>query len=115
MNMSSTPTDGLNAAVAAVLRGERAMSGMTIEELSERSGVPKVSVQRFLAGRRTINLDVLDALCMGLQLIPEDVVTQARERQRRANPELVERVLAGMRRNAGADSVADVTRNTESS
>lgn len=73
------------------------MAGMTIEELAERSGVPKVSVQRFLIGRRAINMDVLQSLCTGLRIVPEDVVAQARERQRRANPELVERVLAGVR------------------
>lgn len=101
--------------VAAVLRGERAVAGMTIEELAERSGVPKVSVQRFLAGRRAINLDVLEALCTGLRLTPEDVVAQARERQQRAHPELVERVLAGVKRGTGTDSVVNVTKSTETS
>jgi transcriptional regulator with XRE-family HTH domain len=113
--MSSTPADGLNAATAAVLRGERAVAGMTIEELSERSGVPKVSVQRFLAGRRAINLDVLEALCAGLRLAPEDVLVQARERQRKADPELVSRVMAGMSRVTPPDVAVGVTSVSESS
>lgn len=118
MQLSTTPADGLNGAVAAVLRGERAVAGMTIEELSERSGVPRVSVQRFLAGRRPINLDVLQSLCAGLRILPEDVVVQARERQRRASPELVERLLAGVRPdtpNGATDSAVPVTPSTESS
>lgn len=114
VNMSTTLA-GLNDATAAVLRGERAAAVMTIEELSERSGIPKVSVQRFLAGRRAINLDVLDALCGGLGLAPEQVIVQARLRRGQGDPELVGRIVSGVTSVTRPESPENVTDRTESS
>lgn len=102
----------LNAAVAAVLRGERAALGLTIEELSRRSGIPAVSLQRFLAARRTINFDVLEDLAPAVRMQPADIVILAQERISRGDPELVARMRAGIARAAlplGPDPEGSVT------
>jgi len=81
--MNATEKDhsaGLNGAVAAVLRGERAATGMTLEQLAEASGIPLVSVQRFLAAKRAIDVQVLSALSDALGVSAIHVVKSAQER-----------------------------------
>lgn len=68
---------GLNAAVVEVLCEERKAARLSLAELAERSGVPLVTVQRLMAGRRDLRLDTLDALCAGLQVSPAVVLGQA--------------------------------------
>lgn len=68
---------GLNAAVVEVLSSERKAARLSLAELAERSGVPLVTVQRLMAGRRGLRLDTLDALCAGLQVSPAVVLTLA--------------------------------------
>lgn len=53
---------GLNGAVASVLRGEKAMAGISNHALADRSGVPYESVRRYLAAERAIDVDILDKL-----------------------------------------------------
>lgn len=71
---------GLNGAVAAVLRGERAATGLTLDQLAEKSGISLTSVQRFLQAKRDINVAVLAALAEALDTTPEAVVAAAQER-----------------------------------
>lgn len=89
---------GINGAVAALLREERLAQVLTLEELAARSGIPAVSVQRFLAARRAINLEVLLALSHGLGISPVDVMAQAMDQVKRGDPDLVARVRRGMGR-----------------
>lgn len=71
---------GLNGAVVAVLREERAAAGLTLEEVAGRAGIPVVSVQRFLSARRRMTMDTFDALCGALGLDPVEVMGRAERR-----------------------------------
>ena len=61
-----TNDSGINQAAAAVLRGELAALDWTLEDLAEASGVPRVSVQRYLKGSRRMDLDMLATLASAL-------------------------------------------------
>lgn len=63
----NTHNTGLNGAVAAELRAQRARIEITQEEVSARSGVPLVTVQRMLAAKRPIDVAMLDKLARALE------------------------------------------------
>jgi transcriptional regulator with XRE-family HTH domain len=98
---------GLNGAVAAVLRGERAAAGLTLEELADRSGVPVVSLRRFLAGERAINVAVLHSVTQALGVEPSEVLEAAQTRlERRLVADLGPDKVAKVQRPAPADPYA---------
>jgi len=78
------PDGGLNAAVAAELRAERAAQSLTVQQLSERADVPYASLRRYLAAERHIDVSTLDALAKALGTTPVDLVMAAAERLSRA-------------------------------
>lgn len=53
------PSAGINAALAAELRAERAAQQMTVDALAERSGVPKRTLIRLLNAERAIAVEPL--------------------------------------------------------
>lgn len=69
--------EGLNGAVADVLRGLLSRERMTRGDLAERSGIPLVSVQRYLAAARPIDLEILEALSKALGTTPHDITLEA--------------------------------------
>lgn len=77
------PEGGLNAAVAAELRAERAAQNLTVQELAEISDVPYASLRRYLAAERHIDVTVLAALAKALGTTPPDLVFAATERMNR--------------------------------
>lgn len=80
----SDPALGLNAAVAAVLEGERAAAGWTLRELADASGVSYRTLQRLLKSRdRHIDIAVLGQLAEAFHVQPEAIIATARERQAR--------------------------------
>lgn len=85
------PDQGLNAAVSAVLRGERAASGLTIEQLAAKASLSTPTVQRLLSNRRGLTIDYLERLCGALDLSPVHVLALAVERHT-ADPDLVRRI-----------------------
>jgi len=92
----NTHDKGWNGAVAAVLRGERAAQAMTIEELADRASIPAVSVQRFLAARRAMSIEVMASLAGALRMDMAEVITLAQQRMDKAHPELVAHMRAGL-------------------
>lgn len=77
-----TTTDhaaGMNGAVAAALSGMQRESGMRQIDLAERSGIPAVSVQRYLDAKRPISMEVLLHLATALGVTPMDVMKRAME------------------------------------
>lgn len=85
------PTKGLNAAVAAVLNGERAAQGMTFDDLARTSGLSKSTLLRLLGSnlekRRDIDVAQLYSLAVALGMTPVDVFQAAvarMDRQARA-------------------------------
>ena len=67
----------MNGAVAAVLRGERAASGITLDELSGKTGIPAVSLQRYLKGKRHLDVDIVWTIAGGLEIDVSDVFARA--------------------------------------
>ncbi|WP_136192012.1 helix-turn-helix domain-containing protein [Actinomyces procaprae] len=90
------PSVGLNAAVAAELRAERAAQQLTVEALVGRSGIPKRTLLRLLNAERAISLDALQALAdaFGVRmsaLIARGEERLSRERERAEVVQLAER------------------------
>lgn len=71
---------GLNAAVAAELRAEKAARGLTNVDISAKSGFPEVSVQRYLAAKRAIDVHVLDVLARALGADAPTILERASRR-----------------------------------
>lgn len=71
---------GLNGALAAAMRAERAANGLTLDQVADRSGIPLVSVQRYMAGKRAIDVAALAALADALDLTPRELIEAAEGR-----------------------------------
>lgn len=76
------PEKGLNGAVAAVLRGERAAmrARLTQDEVADLAEMPVVSLRRYLNGKRPIDMATLDAICKAMGITAEYVMSRAHER-----------------------------------
>lgn len=85
-------TEGLNGAIARVIRGELATRTMRREELSAASGVPLETLKNYLSTNEArasmMNLDVVSALAEALGMTPVALVLKAdalmREEEQRA-------------------------------
>lgn len=86
-NRPFDPAVGLNAAVAAVLEGERAAARMTLQELADASGVSYRTLQRYAARERNIDVAALDGLARAFRTTPEQILAAAHERMRRGMPD----------------------------
>jgi hypothetical protein len=84
------PARGLNAAVAAVLNGERTRAKMTFDALATTSGLSKRTVMRQLSTlERHIDVTDLAIYAAIFNMTPDEVVVEAQEwmrRQSRGNP-----------------------------
>jgi transcriptional regulator with XRE-family HTH domain len=85
-------TEGLNGAIAGVIRGELAIRGLRREQLSADSGVPLETLKNYLstnpARASMMNLDVVTALAEALGMTPVALILKAdalqREEEQRA-------------------------------
>jgi predicted transcriptional regulator len=59
----NTTTTAINQAVVTEIKAERARSGLTIQQLSDNSGVTLSVVKRILAGTLDVNVSDLSMLC----------------------------------------------------
>lgn len=78
--IESNPGVGLNAAVAAELRAERAAQRMTVDALAHVAGISKGSLLRYLKPSRHINIDTLEELAHALGTTSEEIVAAAKHR-----------------------------------
>lgn len=86
----------INEATAKALQAARAVSGLTFEELSAKSGVPVQTIYRIFGAKRDIKLPQLYALAQALGITVVELMEDAeriRQRARRAddiasNPDL---------------------------
>lgn len=76
------PNKGLNGAVAAVLRAERAAASqrLTQDEIADKAEIPVVSLRRYLNGKRAIDMSVLSAICKAMGVDPQYVMAEANKR-----------------------------------
>lgn len=75
-----TPADTMNAAIAAVLRAEKAAQKLTYPTLVEATGIPAVSLKRYFAGDRDITVRVLTLIALALNMTPGEIWSKAAER-----------------------------------
>lgn len=92
------PARGLNAAVAAVLRGEMSSANMTFDALADISGISKRTLLRKMGKTidRHLGIDDLATLAPIFKLTPTEVVELAEQRmarEGRRNP-LADRIRA---------------------
>lgn len=81
MNPRKNHAHGINLAVAQELTEARRAAGYTNEELAAAMpGVSLTSVQRYLAGRSAIDIEVLSRICNILEVSETDVVRAAEQR-----------------------------------
>lgn len=84
-----TPRDahsgGLNQALAAVIQGERAKAGLTIDQTADASGINRQTLLRRLTGkgRSDINVNEVEQLARVFKLTPAEMIQQAEEWQAR--------------------------------
>lgn len=80
VDLRKAHAEGLNGAVAAELRAEKAAQNLTNQDLADRSGIPIVSVQRYLVPKRAIDLVVLEQLATAVGKTPGELVEAAERR-----------------------------------
>ncbi|MDR0593713.1 MAG: helix-turn-helix transcriptional regulator [Bifidobacteriaceae bacterium] len=66
-----------NAAVAAELRAERAARQLTIRDVVSRSGLPEITVIRYLNDQRAIPVPALYAISQALGVEPGAMLDRA--------------------------------------
>lgn len=78
------PAKGLNAALAATLKGELAASGMTFDKLAEETGISKRTLLRKLSTmERTLDIDEAAAIAAVFGLTLGKAMIAAEERMTR--------------------------------
>ena len=78
--INKDPRSGMNAAVAAELRAERAAQRMTIDTMAAASGYPKRSLLRWLNTERSIGVEPLFAMAGALGVPAAELVRRAEKR-----------------------------------
>ena len=73
----SNAPDPLTREVARVLTRRRELLGITVRGLAERTGFAPSTIQNWLTGKRTPNLDDLAVLCDALEISPAAVIVEA--------------------------------------
>jgi transcriptional regulator with XRE-family HTH domain len=99
MTMSDTYSFG--QALADELHAEREGQRITLDDLARRSGVPKVTLQRYLAGSRDIKVGALADICKALGLTVGEVAARAQRRFERVTQPLDENGTGSLRRSNG--------------
>lgn len=102
------PRKGLNGAVAAELRAERAAHSLTNKEIAAAAGLKVVSVQRYLAGTRTVDVEHLEKFAAVFGVRPCDIVERASDRLGRTGAE-VTHIATRRTPDPDADMLAQMT------
>ena len=87
----------INEATAKALQAARAVSGLTFEELSAKSGVPVQTIYHIFGAKRDIKLPQLYALAQALGITVVELMEDAeriRQRARRADEQLADDIAS---------------------
>jgi transcriptional regulator with XRE-family HTH domain len=74
---------GFNAAVATVLNMEKTALKVTLVELADATGIPKVSLQRYLSGDRVMDMAQVRVIAGALGMDVPEVYAEAERRMAR--------------------------------
>lgn len=67
----------INQATARAISAERAIAGLTVRELSARSGIPVSTLMRILGAEREIKISQIELLAGAFGIYPHEIVEQA--------------------------------------
>ena len=97
----------INEATAKAIAAERSAAGLTIKELSEKSGVPERTLIRMLKNERDIKVTQIAQLAEVFGINPHELIEEAekfiaraarvyeaRERESRITDDLIDRIAA---------------------
>lgn len=97
----------INEATAKAIAAERSAAGLTIKELSEKSGVPERTLIRMLKNERDIKVTQIAQLAEVFGINPHELIEEAekfiaraarvyeaRERQNQITDDLIDRIAA---------------------
>jgi len=94
VNIAKDPAKGLNAAVAAELRAERAAQEVTFDDLVKRVSLSKSTLLLLFNARRLISIEALVEVADALGVSVLDIVERAEKRLAREVPPPAERGAA---------------------
>lgn len=69
----------INEATAQAIQAERAIAGLTVRALSERSGIPMSSLMRVLQAERDIKVKQVAELAAAFDIHPHEIVERAEQ------------------------------------
>jgi transcriptional regulator with XRE-family HTH domain len=69
----------MNEAMAKAIAAERAISGMTVKQLAEQSGIPERTLHRMLLAERDIKIDQLAMVADAFEVAPHYLMARAEE------------------------------------
>lgn len=78
---------GLNGALAAEIRAEMAVQGVSGHRLAELTGIDRLTLRRYTKGDRALTTSTVEAVALALDLAPGDLMMRA-ARRRDENPAL---------------------------
>ena len=96
----------INEATAKAIAAERSAAGLTIKELSEKSGVPERTLIRMLKNERDIKVTQIAQLAEVFGINPHELIeeaekfitraarNEARERESQVTDDLIDRIAA---------------------
>lgn len=85
----------MNQAVAKAIAAERSIAGLTVRELSERSGIPMSSLMRVLGAQREIKVNQVELIASALEIYPHEIIETAEALiERESRPRLQEAELS---------------------
>lgn len=75
--MDSKSAAAYGHAIAQQLRAEIAAAGFTITEVAARTGIPRVSIDRWAKGTRLVTIANLYRICAAIELDPRLLIERA--------------------------------------
>lgn len=67
----------INQATARAISAERAIAGLTVRDLSAKSGIPMSTLMRILGAEREIKISQIELLASAFGIYPHEIVEQA--------------------------------------
>ena len=67
----------INEATAKAIQAERAIAGLTVRELSARSGIPMSTLMRMLGAQREIKVTQVEQVADAMDVYPHEIIEQA--------------------------------------
>lgn len=78
-----TSEDYINEAVAAELKAAHTAEGLSRKQLAAKTGIPMVSLERFLNAKRDISVRTLGLIADASNIDPAEIMERAQKRARR--------------------------------